>query len=459
MDISILDERLKDDLYTAIDGSKSILYRSEFVFLKPDADIELPALVESLIITQDFIGTYQDTIQITLRLPVAEYRKILENLQDMECTLTLYPVETEQLTDDLDKDPLILEYAVFLEGQVDLDKQVQSNIAGDNKEDGGTPMSSEQANPTVHPTFHLLSKKMRDIRKVQLNMVSREVDIETVIHWACQNFGMDQVVVIPPDNKAPISNFVIPPMKNLSNLFPYLQQRYGIYSKGLGYYYTNETLYMYPCFDTAEDTCPYKDAVVYLINGVGTMFRMSNVTSNWVENDLYIALTQTVKVSPVNTASSENKGDNLITVNADNTLDRLAPVGGDGKVIVNPNQTVIKRQNTATNMSSASQSVNYKDITSNIYQSTSELAADDGSILSTVWTGAQPFVLYPGQQVVYNYSSNDGDYKSTTGRLLAVRYVSATVGNDPRTPLLGFAAAISVFLEAEKKSDESFQYK
>ena len=457
MDFTLLDPRLKEDLLTAINGKITILYRPECVFLKPDAELEIKAPVTSIIIVQDFVDTYQDTVQIEVRLNIDEYRAIQANIQDLECTLTLYPQYAESGTDNYDEDPIILEYVVFVQDQVDLDKQVQSNFAGDNKEDG-VVLSQSQANTFAEYRFHLLSKTMRDMRKVQLNMISRETNIETVLHWACQNFGAESTVIIPPDNTSSITNFIIPPMHNLSTLFPYLQQRYGIYSKGMGYYYTGEVLYIYPLYDTSEKTTPIKDSVIYLINGVKTHFAMADVRAARVDNDLYIALTSTVKVAPMDTASAENKGDNLVSFNADNVLDRLAPVGGDGKVNINPNYTVIQRQNTATNMNSVSQSVTYKDITSNIYQSTSALAKDDGSKMETVWANAIPYSLYPGQNVVYNYSSADGNYESSKGRLMGVVYVSRPVSMDAVHLSFVFHAAMTVFLEPEKKSGESYQY-
>lgn len=458
MEVTFLDNRLKESLGSILSQDPHSVYRHECYFLNPNKDLKITAKLYSISIIQDFVNTYLDTIQIEVELVPADYRVLMQNTQDLECCIILYPTDTDSGTDLYDLEPVIIQYAVFTEHQVDMDKQFQSNAFGDNKEDGGTLLSASQAQAYGRFTFHLLSKEMRDIRKVQINMIGRDITLESVLHWSCQQFAVKNTIILPVDNTATIGNFIIPPMKNISNLFPYLQQRYGIYKKGLGYYYTDETMYVYPLYDTSIDTSPYKDGVIHLINGVRTYFNIGNFYHKWDGNDLYIAATHFLQVNPANTASSENLGDTIVTSNADNVLDRLAPVMGDGRVEVADNQTIIRRQNLAGNMSSDSQSVVYQDITSNIYQTTTKLAKDDGSILNAIWVNAQPMAIKPGHHLIYNYSSNDGDYQTSEGKVLGVMYQGIPFGMNAVKPLIRFNAYLRAFIEPEKKSGDEYQY-
>lgn len=459
MELTLLDPRLKEALGEIVTAEHPhSLYRPECTLLNANAGIELKVRLFSMTVIQDFVNNYQDIIQIEVEMFPADYRNVIAHIQDLECSLVLYPCEPDTGTDIYDDDPIIIQDGVFTEDQTDFDKQFQSNAMGDNKDDG-TTLSASQAQAYGRFKFHLMSKEMRDIRKVQINMIGRETTLEPVLHWACQQFKVDSTIILPVDNTSTIDNFIIPPMKNIGTLFPYLQQRYGIYKKGLGYYYTDNTLYMYPLYDTDVSTSPYQDGVVHLVNGVQTYFSMVNFFHKWDDQDLYIAATHYLEVHPMDTAASENKGDNIVTTNADTVLDRLAPVQGDGKVEVADNQTVIKRQNSAGNMSSDSQSVVYQDVTSNIYQTTTELARDDGSSLATIWGNAEPFSIKPAQHLVYTYSTNDGDFKTSEGKILGVMYQTVPLGINTTNTIIRFNAYIKAFIEAEKKEGDEYQYK
>lgn len=458
LEFNLFDPRIQQIVNEVVDADVgATMYRPEVHLLKPGTDIDITARFGSLSILQDFESNYQDVIQLIVELRPEEYRSVLTNLQDLECQIILYPVDNRTITDIYDKDPIILEYVVFIENQEDVDKQMQSNVFGDNAEDGDI-LSQSQAGVYIPFKTYLMSKSMRDIRKVQLNMIATDVDMDAILHWACQQFGVKKCIIIKPDNTSKFNNFIIPPMKNISNLLPYLQDRYGIYKKGMGYYYTDDTLFIYPLYDIDSSTSPTKDNTIRIVNAVKTVYEAIANTHNWVDGELNIIAAKYAHVSPVNTASSENKGDTLVSFNADGILDYLAPVQGSGKVEINDNLTVIRRQNTATNMTSNNQSVVYKNITSNIYQSTSLLAADDGSYLRVLWPNSEPFSISPGQQLEYLYSTNDGNFTSMKGRVLGAEYVSVRCGINPNEPYIVFNSLIVGFMEAEKKSADSYLY-
>lgn len=450
-----IDNRIKEFVFDTMTPEEGVstLYRSELTLINPNTEFKLQVPLQSFTIHQNFVEHYQDVVQAEVMITPQEYRSILENMQDLTCSLLLYPIDRTTTEDLFEIPPLTFDYTVFIDKREDIDKQYNSNIFNDNEEEGQEELAKKSQQRFTYK-LTLISEEMRDLRYRGVNFTAKDTTVDAVIKWICNNFQVPHLKCVPIDNTKEYKHINIPPIMYIDNVFPYIQHNYGIYAKGLAYYFTNSTLYMYPCFDTSPDTSPVKQ-VIHICNANNSIFRGSPKYHTFKEEDIFITSTANIKVSPIDVAASENNGDNIITTNADALRDRFAPVGQDGKVeIGDSHQTLIQRGNVASNASSTSQNIKYAGCKNNIYESTTELASKEGSFMSATWSNCVPGVLFPGQSVVYHYSNNKGDMVTANGRLLGVVYLSR---NSPMSSIelaISFVAGLIIYLEPERKNSD-----
>lgn len=452
--ISQIDARLKEYILDTMSEEKNVstMFRHECNLINPNSDFTLTVPVSSFSLIQNFVENYQDIVQVEVWVTPQQYRDIQTHMQDLNCSLLFYSIDRKTGVDLFDVPPLVFDYTVFMEKREDIDKQYNSNIFNDNKEEGQDEVAKKSQTRFIHK-LTLVSKEMRDLRYKGVNTIARNATIESIIKWVCYSFEIEHVKAIPADNTQVYKHITIPPLKYISDVFPFLQYEYGIYAKGLAYYFTNKTLYMYPCFDFSKDTTPIKE-VLHICNANNTMFKGGSKYHTIKEEDIFVTSTAGIKVSPIDVAATENSGDNIVTTNADALRDRFAPVGGDGKVDIGEgHQTTIQRSNSTNNSSSSSQNIRYGGCRNNIYVTTSELASKDGMFMSALWTNCIPGILQPGQHVVYHYSNQEGDMVTAKGRLMSVVYLSRTSPMSSIDTAMTFIAGLGIFLEPERDDD------
>lgn len=449
-------ERLKNKISEALSGTESCVFAPLCIFSNPDTGYKYTCrFITDLIFVQDFLGAYMDNIQVTFNVTPDELREMLSNMQNLECTLILRPVNDSSFQLIPEQESIIYETKVFIDDQVDLAKKFNINAfgVGDNNE----KQIFEQSAATFPYTVHLIEHDAYNMRHVQLNSMFNDTDVESILHWSSQCFGAENVQIVPPNNKHKYSNLIIPPMHDISSLYPFLQERYGIYSKGLGYYFSDKTLYIYPAFDTDRNTSPV-EGVVHILNAPEKYFLGMNRYHCKKDDDILLVSVTRADVKPLNTEGSENFGNVHVSVNADGTRDNFMKIGNDGKVTRNTKDiTMIQMQNSAGNMNGSMQNMHYQGERSNIYVSTSKMAAYDGTLLRTGWLKAIPRLLKPGQNICYHFDETGSDYKVQDGRILRVVYTGKLHSGSVNETWMTFSANIEAKLDPDFKSEEEIQ--
>lgn len=454
-----ISDRLKNKISTAFNGTEVCVFTPSCVLHNPNTGYKHTFnYVRDIVFVQDFIVTYMDTIQIVLDFKISEYKEMVQNSQDLECSLILKPKVSrgDNTGENVNQDPIILEMMAYLDNGVDVDKQINPNAVGKTDD----PDTVEQANLIVQEALHLIDKTAHDMRQIQLNTILKDATLEDALYWACQNFQAENVDIVPPDNKETYNALIVPPMQDIGSLIPFLQERYGVYAKDISYYYTDDHFYVYPIFDTKQETSPV-DGIIHLIAAPANSFMGLPRYHTGVDDDVYIVTASNVKMDTLNSRGSENVGTSHMSVNADSMHDQYVKIGKDGKVKRNSDDiTTISSQNDAAKPSSTMQNVKYTGEKTNIYSSTSALAAYNGTILTASWMRAYPGLIKPGQNVIYHYDGADGEYCTQNGRILNVRYTSSTISSDDSVkPDIIFAAALQIFLDPDVSSEDEVQYR
>lgn len=80
------------------------------------------------------------------------------------------------------------------------------------------------------------------LRKI-VNNVYSNTDIMSVLVQCFNEYGIDSLLISPPDNKTQYSQIMIPPL-NLMNLPKFIDENYGLYYRGTTFFYDFRCLYV-----------------------------------------------------------------------------------------------------------------------------------------------------------------------------------------------------------------------
>ena len=450
-------QRLQDKIMEGLSGDDSCVFSPECILVNPNTEFQYTCrYVKSIGIFQDFLGSYMDTMQIEIALTPKEHATVMANLKDMECTLVLYPYNDKTLQPIYEQTPIIYKMKVVVDEQVDLEKKFNINMFSNaevEKDDPNSYMTAEQHSLTIPFVFHCVEPEAYKLRHIKLNSVFSEVSAESLVHWVCQQFKVAETIsVMPPDNKETMKNVILPPMQDISSVFPFIQERYAIYSKGLGYYFTDKSFYIYPPFDTKEESSPVK-GTLHIINAPTKYFQGLDRYHSKIDDDILIVTISPVDLKPLNMEGTENGGNVHVSTNADRMRDNFVNVSSEGKVTRNINDiSVIQMQNQEGNAKSDIQNVEYKGERTNVFTSTTQMAMINSTILTTSWIRAYPHLIKPGHNVLYHYDAALGIYKTQKGRIMQIFYGGQVHTSETEKPWVSFTATFKAFLEADKQS-------
>ena len=454
-----VSSRLAGRISKAMGGDEHAGFRAKLILQNPDAEYrKVITLVSSVTIVQDFLHSYMDQIAVSVQMTPEDYRAMYANSTNLEATLMLNPCDLRTRSQVADQPPIIFETRVLVDKLQDMDKIANPNLTADAK--SGEAIAPYQHDILMTVDLQLMDKGCYDTRRVKLNATFTECDVESVIHWVGGHLGAEKCSVVPPDNKQTYKNLVVDPFKDISNIFPFLQARYGIYSKGLGYYYTDKTLYVYPAYDHDRNTSTISN-ICNIVGVTEPSFRGNHVYHNRVEDDIWIMSLHN-SIDNISQRSSENAGNVTMSLNPETSLHKAAKLCGDGVLRRDSSDlTVIQAQNTKSNTTDKMLNANYQVSTSNVYAATSKMAAGDAVMLSSVWDLAMPKSITPGMHCVYHYDAHAGDFKVHTGRVLSVVYKGFSLKDtgDTANPILRFVADILAHLSPEQQSDPQTQFK
>ena len=453
-----INEKLKESISHAGSGIESCIYEPYLVLYNSSGFQYQARYIKNFVISQDYVGNYMDEFQIAIDVTVHELMDILKNIQGLMAYIKLFPMDMVTL-DPGKGDILTFNLNVYIDDQQDPVKKFQPASFGDQgievkkgENDAlGAATTPQQAEAQTSFIFHGIEVSAYTMRHRQLNAICKDSDLKHILYWSAYHLGASDCHIIEPDNTTVYPYVVIPPMTGAAKLFPYLQERFGIYARGLAFYYSQGLMNVWPPFDTDTGVSLY-DGVCHLINAPAKTYLGNDHYHVVDDKDLYIASITESTLEPLNTQATENRANVHLSSDADKLKDNWTQVNTETNQVFRKADTLtaVLSANTARNMVSGATNVSFKGERVNLFQTSSDMAATDGTILKCGWAAAKPRLFLPGMNVVYHYEGQKGKYLSQKGRALAAFYSSSLVHSRTGTiPWLRFDAMLAVKLEAE----------
>lgn len=403
-----------------------------------------PFEIVRLTIEQNFNTNYTDEISLVVSLMPTQYLQMYDNSRGLKCSLKFTPMNKNTMRRET-APTIIKEYLVIFKDKSDIRKRYSKEALV--PESRGRMTQEQQGALIPDAEFQLMDETAYRLRKIKFNFIARQVTIKDAILLICKLCHITKAAIVQPDNDKLYENFYIPPSLSFDQTMIFLQSYYGVYDKGLGFYYTDGVLYVFPECET-KPTTPESAHLYY----VGNNYTGNDVNHAMADSVTHIVLSGFSKEKDLQDTGSEMEGTSMIIQDATRIIDNATTIGesnatGLGKVSVNElNTSVFSANKLDLGMVYNAYQPMFRFDDSNPYKLRELLNAYRRVIVSAQWDAAVPFTFKPGYCIYYHYD----------GENIAKNDQGATISATPMyTTKTGICSGVSyTFLETGRHGGE-----
>lgn len=413
------DTAISSAMASAISRIMDVPSRTEFninVVLASGVDPKYtytPLFIDEMEILQSFSDCFADEVKIKFTVTPQEYIDLFNHMKNLILNMTIIYVDTQNSIRVYDPPPVVRKYRAILKNPQNILKKYTP---------GALTPTANQSQTEQHVAtrmdveLQLVEYDLDIIRHRKFNASFVKTDIKGIINYAAKTFQIERLYLVTPDNKHVWGNLVIPPVKDLENIFYYLQVHHGVYGKGIEFYYTDKTLYIYPPYET-NPVIPYIANIYNASKGAYTGARSFHQINGAT---LDIVSTTGVETKDLSVSRAENEGTSSSFMRASRLIDGFTKTTRTGTHIVKNNTLTIGGVNSRT-IAHNSNNDKYQRVTDNIFMASTKIAEGNATLVRCGWNQAVPFILKPGHAVRYVFDDN-GILKKKTGILEVVQY-------------------------------------
>jgi hypothetical protein len=241
------------------------------------------------------------------------------------------------------------------------------------------------------------------IRKKQFNFIARSATVSDAIRFALMELGVRTVFMVPPDNNKTYTNFIVPPAHDISSFINYLQNapRYGVYFRGISYYYSNGTMYVYPMHDTE----PEHGFTTHLYNA-GTRDLLGLPRYHRYDNsmNLHVLVPGDIDHDAIAQREIENSASGRILYSTADIPFNWSETSSTGRTTIKEHYGTLRRDRNigiVDMMDMAAAKIQPSD--ANPYAHGSEVAASFRNVMACTWMNALPFAIKPGHAIKFHH--------------------------------------------------------
>lgn len=395
-------------------------------FINPDykeiADVHINR-IDQLTISRDFSAHYTDALMLSLTLFPADLLKIVQAYDKLECTLTFDFVSCPYGFIIRDINPISFSFKVIIENPSDIIKRYSSVefIKPENQPDNDYYNSIR-----VPLMVQLIAKSTYEKRHIGVSVANLPGQTpESLAYYLANAFKCSNVRMVQPDNQHVFENATIP-MVHLSDGFDFLQERFGLYSKGIAWYFCQneneeELLYIYPPFENApalEDSLA--EGVFHFYKFPEKSYDGSDTYTGKVENDFHCLVNRAITMQDLSETSAEDGGNAVIVTRADTSQDLGRTVREDGSFFED-NRTLMLMTPNANAVDTQMQHAVYKGAQDNVYSLMSRMIEGQCVIAELKVGGFFPFYVTPNHPCFLHYEEDDGTWSMVSGVIVGVK--------------------------------------
>jgi len=416
----ILDKMISNiissDTRGIIDNTKYDAMQLSMDIINEDKVIS-PRKISNITYEHD-VTNISEIVDATITVSVKDYITIQRNIKDLNCIVKCKYINHDNIHLNIDT-VIPKKYKMYLHDDEDI-------MMGTNYKDHLSTEDDvliDQVDDSRHTSYEieirvqLIDEDVYHLRKKYINTILRDTTIHNVLRYTAYVFGISNVVIEVPDNEKVYETITIPPeYGKFTKIYDYLQDRYGIYSDGLIYYYTNDTLYVY-----GKNNTRISNKNINIIHGkenmgmgISNLYKFKDVTDQGRYGTIDILNINEVSTRNLNTYSSENDHDVAICYPHSRIYEGVDNSNKDNITIRKDNILRISSDDDG-GLDNKSIHARYKYGVSNLYKITSDMISGNFDIntytidnmLVHTHESLNPYPIIPGDKVVLIYDTDE----------------------------------------------------
>lgn len=374
-----------------------------------------PLWLKKISIKQNFAGDFADKVFIEFSAAPADYISIFNNTQGLVVSLRFVYLNPQTLQRVFTPAPIFKTYNALLLDPQDILKKYTTGTLMPTVD---MPQVEQHVSAQIPVKLALMESDVYRIRQQKYAGTKKKATVADVISYITAQYQIKTLYVVPPDNKMAFDHIIVPPYQSFDEIFDFLQFHYGVYMKGMDWYYTGSILYVYPAYEN-NPIIKYNADIYNAPNGNYSGV-LSYHASNPASNNIGIVSTTPVDTTDVSRPSAEDHGNSFSFMRASSVIDKAVTNNAQGTFINNNRSltvgTTIDRMTTPN-----ANNPQYTKTTDNIFYENSKLAKWSTTLIKCGWKKAVPFSLFPGHNIKYHFDKN-GIFTFQQGILEGVSY-------------------------------------
>jgi len=375
----------------------------------------------------EFDHKYAEEMMLTVEVGLGTYaHRLYPNQDQLDITLTRYPIGEVGNADDNEQNVQATRYTAIM---VDLgDVKLEANSSN-------TPTETAlNLTKMVTVEFQLINKTLEQLRLKTFGITVRDATVEKALKAILTSFSKDidvdanqlpqGVSMVKASNQTKYGQMVIPHGLRLVQFPAFMQEHFGIYNAGLGYFYHQRHWYLYPRYNVERFTDTQKTLTI--INVPRNRFTGTERTFKQVGSHLTILATSEVKLEDRSTALQLNAGNGARYADANQFMENYVKTENNKSVVSRARNTSeymsLERPNGMNNIRFSE-----KMITANPYAEFSKLAERNGAYFSMRWEHSDQSLIEPGMVAKIMYLDGE-EIKELYGSLVKVHHYDQMAG-------------------------------
>jgi len=397
-------------------------------------------MIEHFELIKKFGGNTTNDIQVKINLTPAQIAELIKNQTNLLASLIIEYVDSASGNIRFSDPPYTATFRVLIHNPDDLNKKYGATVYND------TNPLADKTKGTNRITESLLQLDLQLVRPEEYSMnkahyhgMMTDTTIDKAIHFVASMMKVPKLDLIPPDNTAEYKHMIIPPEHgDFNKLFDYLQEQYGIYSKGLNYFMDDQTLFIYPAYETRLNR---SSKLTILKVGVGAYGGATNY-HKLEGSHLTIVSNSDTEQKTLSSVSAENNGNSQLFMKADTMIDGQI----DHNTMTVKSTSVSASNKSDNSIQQTSAVVKYSQPTINLYSKVSKMASGEGETVKLSWPYCRLNLIEPGMPCVYVYDEKEMLVQKY-GIVDDVKYTVSRTVKKGEEYIYSATAAISIRLE------------
>ena len=286
----------------------------------------LPEAIDAIIIEREYDKLLNPILEVKLTLPPLIKKFIIERKNDIKFRLRIqsvyYPIDDNGMVDETRTgiyNDIIND--IFVTYTVD-ENEFGDEFLYNKSVETQDLKSAASILSNYTESYSLFLWKVGHVEALRrvVNGVYSNSNIVSVLVRCFNEYGIDKVLISPPDNQTQYSQIVIPPL-HIMNLPKFIDENYGLYYRGTTFFYDFRCLYVLNRngFCDAYENGEYKRTIITVVgSGISDTKRLGVAKNEEYEESYLFAFSNDMGIMNPSKVNDIISGSNMYVIDSRN---------------------------------------------------------------------------------------------------------------------------------------------